>query len=80
MNLLALLIIPLLTAIFILLARRPQQVRWLALIGASLQLVAAMMLFFGYRQAALIQHRWSDPFSAGVQLVSRLEYWFAYRR
>ena len=52
MNLLALLIIPLLTAIFILLARRPQQVRWLALIGSSLQLVAAMMLFFGYRQAA----------------------------
>jgi len=52
MNLLALLIIPLLTAIFILLERRPQQVKWLALIGASLQLVAAFMLFFGYRQAA----------------------------
>ena len=47
----ALLIIPLLTAIVILLARRPQQVKWVALIGASLQLVAALVLFFGYRQA-----------------------------
>jgi NADH:ubiquinone oxidoreductase subunit 4 (subunit M) len=51
MNLIALLIIPLLTAIFILVERRPQQVRWLALIGASLQLIAAIMLFIGYRQS-----------------------------
>jgi NADH-quinone oxidoreductase subunit M len=50
MNLIVLLIIPLLTAIFILVERRPQQARWLALIGASLQLVAALMLFFGYTQ------------------------------
>jgi len=78
MNLLALLIIPLLTAIFILLERRPQQVKWLALIGASLQLVAAFMLFFGYRQAAQTnqsgpiifqqQYNWYPAWNIGLHI------------
>ena len=52
MNLDALLIIPLLTAVFILLERRPSMARWIALVGSVLQLVAAVMLYFGYRNAA----------------------------
>ena len=52
MNLDALLIIPLLTAVAILLDRRPSNARWIALIGSLLQLAAAMMLYFGYSRAA----------------------------
>jgi NADH-quinone oxidoreductase subunit M len=39
----------LLTGLLILAERRPSQVRWLALIGSALQLVAALLLFGRYR-------------------------------
>lgn len=60
MNLLALLFIPLLTALLILLERRPMQVRWLALAGSSVQLLASILLYFGYRKAAIADP--STPF------------------
>jgi NADH-quinone oxidoreductase subunit M len=69
MNLLALLIIPLLTAVCILLERRPQQVRWLALIGAALQLVASLMLYAGYRTAA-------DTSTTGPMLFREMHAWY----
>ena len=48
MNPIGLLLIPLLTALLILLAGRPQQVRWIALAGAVLQLGAAILLYAAY--------------------------------
>jgi NADH-quinone oxidoreductase subunit M len=49
MNLILILSIPLLTALFILAVPSKQQARWLALIGSALQLVASLLLFFRYR-------------------------------
>ena len=49
MNLLLLIVIPLLTAIAILLSRNTKQVRWISLAGSTIQLVFAFVLFFTFR-------------------------------
>ncbi|MEP6986996.1 MAG: hypothetical protein ABI970_15430 [Chloroflexota bacterium] len=46
MNLTLLILLPLLTAIAILLLRNAQQVRWIALIGSTAQLALAFVLFY----------------------------------
>ena len=53
MNLLMLLMIPLLTAIAILLSRNQQQVKWVSLAGAAIQLVLAFVLLFVFRNARI---------------------------
>ncbi|HEX4849469.1 MAG TPA: NADH-quinone oxidoreductase subunit M [Puia sp.] len=50
MNLSALLVIPLLTALVILLMRRPQQVRWVALLGAIVQCLFCFILVAAYKK------------------------------
>lgn len=49
MNLTLLLLVPLITAIALLLMRNQQQVKWIALTGATVQLVLAFVLLFTYR-------------------------------
>ncbi|UEG48838.1 NADH-quinone oxidoreductase subunit M [Ferruginibacter lapsinanis] len=49
MNLLLLILIPLFTAVAVLLTRNNQQVKWISLTGASIQLIAAIVLFIAYR-------------------------------
>ncbi len=49
MNLTFLLLLPLLTAVVILMVQRTAQVKWVTLSGASLQLLLALALFFVYR-------------------------------
>ena len=46
MNLSLLILIPLLTAVAVLLMRNAAQVRWVSLLGASAQLVLAFVLLF----------------------------------
>jgi NADH-quinone oxidoreductase subunit M len=53
MNLLLLLLIPLLTAIAVLLLQHKQQIRWAAFIGAGAQLALAFGLYSAYRTARL---------------------------
>ena len=50
MNLLLLILLPLLTAVAILLMRNAAQVKWVALAGATLQLALAFALLFFFRQ------------------------------
>src|SRR6188472_4560470 len=50
MNLTFLILLPLLTAVGILLVRSPSQVRWTALIGSLLQLVLAIGLLIVYKE------------------------------
>ena len=50
MNLLLLLLLPLLTAVAILLAGKTAQVKWIALAGSAVQLVLAFVLLFVYNQ------------------------------
>ena len=50
MNLLLLILVPLLTAIVILLMRNASQVKWVALTGATAQLLLAVVLFFAFRK------------------------------
>ena len=50
MNLLLLLILPLLTAIALLLTKQSSQVKWIALTGSALQLILAFVLLFAYNQ------------------------------
>ncbi len=49
MNLLLLIVIPLLTAVAVLLMRSAAQVKWAALIGSAFQLALAFMLLFAFR-------------------------------
>ena len=49
MNLSLLILEPLITAIAVLLMRNQQQVKWLALLGATVQLVLVFVLLFAYR-------------------------------
>lgn len=49
MNLTLLILVPLITAVAVLLMRNKQQVKWLALTGATVQLVLAFALLFAYR-------------------------------
>lgn len=49
MNLTLLILVPLITAIAVLLMRNKQQVKWLAFTGATVQLVLAFVLLFAYR-------------------------------
>jgi proton-translocating NADH-quinone oxidoreductase, chain M len=49
MNLSLLILVPLLTAVVVLLSRNRQQVKWLSLAGAVTQFVLAFVLFFAYR-------------------------------
>lgn len=49
MNLLLLILIPLFTAVAVLLTRNNHQVKWISLTGAAIQLVAAIALFIVYR-------------------------------
>ena len=51
MNLTLLLLLPLLTAVAILLMRNATQVKWTALIGSSAQFVLAFVLLFAFRNA-----------------------------
>jgi NADH-quinone oxidoreductase subunit M len=50
MNLVLLILVPLLTAVLVLLAQNKQQVRWVSLAGSAAQLVLAVLLFFAFRQ------------------------------
>ncbi|MCC7379366.1 MAG: NADH-quinone oxidoreductase subunit M [Chitinophagaceae bacterium] len=50
MNLSLLILIPLLTAILLLLVRNATQVKWVALAGSALQLVLAFVLLYNFRQ------------------------------
>ena len=50
MNLSLLILIPLLTAVAVLLMRNAAQVRWVSLLGASAQLVLAFVLLFLFNQ------------------------------
>lgn len=49
MNLLLLILIPLITAVAVLLMRSKSQIRWVALSGAAVQLVMAFVLLLAYR-------------------------------
>jgi NADH-quinone oxidoreductase subunit M len=49
MNLTLLILVPLITAVLVLLMRNKQQVKWVALTGATVQLVLAFVLLFAYR-------------------------------
>ena len=49
MNLSLLILLPLLTAVAILLMRNATQVKWVALVGATLQFVLAFVLLFAFR-------------------------------
>jgi NADH-quinone oxidoreductase subunit M len=49
MNLSLLILVPLVTAVAVLLSRNRQQVKWLSLAGAVAQFVLAFVLFFAYR-------------------------------
>ncbi len=51
MNLLSLILVPLVTAIAVLLMRNKTQVRWTAFAGAAIQLALAVALLFAYRTA-----------------------------
>jgi NADH-quinone oxidoreductase subunit M len=50
MNLLLLILLPLLTALAVLLSRNTRQVRWISLTGSAAQLTLAFVLFMEYRQ------------------------------
>ncbi len=52
MNLLLLILVPLITAAGVLLVRSKEQVKWMALAGATAQLVLAFLLFTAYRHEA----------------------------
>ncbi len=49
MNLLTLILVPLITAVAVLLMRNKQQVKWISLIGGIVQFVLALALLFAYR-------------------------------
>ena len=49
MNLTLLILVPLITAVAVLLMRNKQQVKWISLIGATVQFVLALALLFAYR-------------------------------
>jgi NADH-quinone oxidoreductase subunit M len=49
MNLTLLILVPLITAVAVLLMRNKQQVKWIALAGAAVQLALALVLLFTYR-------------------------------
>ena len=49
MNLTLLILVPLITAVAVLLMRNKQQVKWIALAGATVQLALALVLLFAYR-------------------------------
>src|SRR5882757_6500412 len=53
MNLLLLIAVPLITALAVLLVQQKQQIRWVAFIGAAVQLVLAFVLYAAYRTARL---------------------------
>jgi NADH-quinone oxidoreductase subunit M len=50
MNLLILIGTPLLTALLVLLSRNKQQVKWISLIGSTVQLILAFLLLVAYRE------------------------------
>ena len=50
MNLLLLLLIPLLSAVALLMPGKTAQVKWIALVGSSLQMILAFILLFAYNQ------------------------------
>src|SRR5215218_7664452 len=78
MNLLLLLLLPLLTAIAILLMRNPAQVRWMSLTGAILQFILAFaLLFFFYKEKAAgntsqmlfeLQYQWFPAWNINFHL------------
>ncbi len=51
MNLSLLILIPLVTAVAVLLMRTRQQVKWVSLIGATIQIIISLLLFVYYRNA-----------------------------
>lgn len=55
MNLTLLILLPLLTALLILLARNAAQVRWIALTGSTAQLVLSVVLLFIFRKAQSLE-------------------------
>lgn len=70
MNLSLLILLPLITAIGVLLARNPQQVKSISLIGSIIQFVFAVILFFTYREARMA--------GASEQMLFMQRYtWFA---
>ena len=69
MNLLLLILIPLVTAVTILLVRNTNQVRWIALAGATVQFVLAFMLLFAFRNERIAGNT--------AQMLFELQYnWF----
>ncbi len=53
MNLSLLILLPLVTAVGVLIARNPQQVKSISLVGSVVQFVFAIVLFFTYREARM---------------------------
>ena len=49
MNLSILILVPLATAVAVLLTRTKQQVKWVSLIGAAIQIILSLLLFVYYR-------------------------------
>lgn len=69
MNLLLLILLPLLTAVAILLVRNATQVRWVALAGATAQFVLAFVLLFAFRNERIAGNT--------AQMLFELQYnWF----
>ena len=69
MNLTLLILLPLLTAVVILLMRSGVQVKWSALIGASAQFILALILFFAFRKERALGNE--------AQMLFELQYkWF----
>ena len=57
MNLLLLILIPLITALSVLLVRNPIQAKWTAFIGATVQFIMAFALLFAYRNERAIGNK-----------------------
>ena len=84
MNLIFLILLPLLTAIIILLMRNAAKVKWVALAGAAVQFLLAFVLLFQYRAERLLDNNsqmlfekqynwfpsWNISFHVGVDGIS----------
>ena len=78
MNLTLLILLPLLTAVAILLMRNDAQVKWTALMGASAQFVLALYLLFSFRKERAVgnvaqmlfefQHNWFPSWGISFHL------------
>lgn len=70
MNLLFIILIPLITALAVLLCRNAQQVRWISFAGATFQLMAVIVLFFAFRHERAIGNTAQILFEQNHKLFS----------